>query len=56
LQADIHYHVKFSDNVNASDKAKIIKKVSGALATEGHADTSDNIIGKGLFVGLRLDA
>jgi hypothetical protein len=56
LQADIHYRVKFSDNIDASEKAKIINKVSGALATDGRVDTSDNIIGKDLFVGLKLDS
>jgi hypothetical protein len=56
LQADIHYRVKFSDNINASEKEEILGKVSGALATDGSTDTSDSIIGKSLFVGLKLDA
>jgi hypothetical protein len=33
----------------------ILSKVSGALATDGRTDTSDSIIGKGLFVGMKLD-
>jgi hypothetical protein len=56
LQADIHYRVKFSDNIDASEKDKILGKVSGALATDGSTDRSDSIIGKSLFVGLKLDA
>jgi hypothetical protein len=56
LQADIHYHVKFSDKIDASEKAKVINTVSGALAADGRADMSDNIIGKALFVGLQLDS
>jgi hypothetical protein len=55
MQADINYHVKFSDKINASDKEKILSKVSGALATDGRTDTSDSIIGKSLFVGMKLD-
>jgi hypothetical protein len=55
MQADINYHVKFSDKLDASDKAKILSKVSGALTTDGRTDTSDSIIGKGLFVGMKLD-
>jgi hypothetical protein len=55
MQADINYHVKFSDKVDASDKEKLLSKVSGALATDGRTDTSDSIIGKGLFVGMKLD-
>jgi hypothetical protein len=55
MQADINYHVKFSDKVDASDKEKILSKVSGALATDGRTDTSDSIIGKSLFVGMKLD-
>jgi hypothetical protein len=55
MQADINYHVKFSDKVDASDKAKIFSKVSGALTTDGSTDTSDSIIGRGLFVGMKLD-
>src|SRR5271168_4596733 len=44
MQADINYHVKFSNKVDANDKAKILGKVSGALATEGQTDTSDSIV------------
>jgi hypothetical protein len=55
LQADIHYRVKFSDNVNAKEKETILGKVSGALATDGSTDKSDSIIGKSLFVGMKLD-
>jgi hypothetical protein len=55
MQADINYHVKFSNKVDASDKEKILSKVSGALATDGRTDTSDSIIGKSLFVGMKLD-
>jgi hypothetical protein len=55
MQADINYHVKFSDKIDASDKAKLLSKVSGALTTDGRTDTSDSIIGKGLFVGMKLD-
>ena len=55
MQADVNYRVKFSDNIAAGDKAKVLGKVSGALATDGRTDTSDNIIGKALFVGLKLD-
>jgi hypothetical protein len=55
MQADINYHVKFSDKIDASDKAKILSKVSGALTTDGRTDTSDSIIGRGLFVGMKLD-
>jgi hypothetical protein len=55
MQADINYHVKFSDKIDARDKAKILSKVSGSLATDGRTDTSDSIIGKGLFVGMKLD-
>jgi hypothetical protein len=55
MQADINYRVKFSNKVDASDKEKILSKVSGALATDGRTDTSDSIIGKSLFVGMKLD-
>jgi hypothetical protein len=55
MQADISYHVKFSDKIDASDKETILSKVSGALATDGRTDTSDSIIGKALFVGMKLD-
>jgi hypothetical protein len=55
MQADINYHVNFSDKIDASDKAKILSKVSGALTTDGRTDTSDSIIGKALFVGMKLD-
>jgi len=55
MQADINYHVKFSDKIDANDKAKLLSKVSGALTTDGRTDTSDSIVGKGLFVGMKLD-
>jgi hypothetical protein len=55
MQADIEYHIKFSDKLDASDKAKIFNTVSGALATDGRTDKSDSIIGRGLFVGMKLD-
>jgi hypothetical protein len=55
LQADVNYSVKFSSNVAANDKAKIIDKLSATLSTDGHKDGSDTIKGKGLFVGLKLD-
>jgi hypothetical protein len=55
MQADVNYHVKFSDKIDAGDKARILNKVSGALTSDGHTDTSDSVIGKGLFVGLKLD-
>jgi hypothetical protein len=55
MQADINYHVNFSDKIDASDKAKILSKVSGALTTDGRTDTNDSIIGKALFVGMKLD-
>jgi hypothetical protein len=55
MQADINYHVKFSDKIDGNEKAKLLSKVSGALTTDGHTDTSDSIIGKGLFVGMKLD-
>ena len=46
MQADINYHVKFSNEVDASDKEKILSKVFGALATDGRTDTSDSIISR----------
>jgi hypothetical protein len=56
MQADVRYRIKFSKNVSASEKAKILGEVSGALIEDGHSDSSDTIVGKGLFVGLKLDA
>jgi hypothetical protein len=53
MQADINYHVKFSDKIDASEKAKILREVSGALTTDGPSDTTDSIIG--LFVRMKLD-
>jgi hypothetical protein len=56
MEADITYDVKYSDNVSASDKAKITSGLSGALASGGETASTDQIVGKGLFVGVRLDS
>jgi hypothetical protein len=55
MQADVRYSIKFSDNIAASDKAKILGEVSAGVATDERAASSDTIVGKGLFVGLKLD-
>lgn len=56
MQADVIYRVEFSHDVTASEKAKVLGDVSGALTTSGAASGSDSVVGKGLFVGLKLDA
>jgi hypothetical protein len=62
MQADVSYRIKFSNDIAASEKARILEKtkvlgdVSGGLAAEQRMDSTDAIIGKGLFVGLKLDA
>ncbi len=62
IQADVSYRIKFSNNVAASEKAKILAKtkvigeVSGSSAANERADSTDAIIGKELFVGLKLNA
>jgi len=55
LQADVNYHVTFSNDIAADTKAKILGDISGVLSTGGRADKSDNIVGKGLFVGMKLE-
>jgi hypothetical protein len=56
LQADVNYSVKFSNNVAVKERAKILDKLSLALSTDGRRESSDKIVGSGLFVGLRLDS
>jgi hypothetical protein len=55
MQADVDYRVRFSNKIAAAERAKILDHVSGALATDGRTDTSDSIVAKGLFIGLKLD-
>lgn len=55
LQADVNYHVTFSNHINAEAKTKILGDLSGVLSMGGHAENGDQIVGKGLFVGLRLE-
>jgi hypothetical protein len=56
MQADVVYRVEFSHDVTASEKAKVLGDVSGALTSGGAASGTDSVVGKGLFVGLKLDA
>ena len=55
MQADVAYRVKFSDGVAASEKAKVLGGISGAVAGGGATTGSDSVAGKGLFVGLKLN-
>lgn len=55
MQADVAYRVEFSHGVDASEKAKVLSNVSGALTSAGGASGTDSVVGKGLFVGLKLD-
>ena len=55
MQADVAYRVKFSDNVAADQKAKVLGGISGAVAGGGATTGSDSVFGKGLFVGLKLN-
>jgi hypothetical protein len=55
MQADVAYRVKFSDGVAASEKAKVLGGISGAVAGGGTTTGSDSVAGKGLFVGLKLN-
>jgi hypothetical protein len=56
MQADVIYRVEFSHDVTASEKAKVLGVMSGALTSSGTASGTDSVVGKGLFVGLKLDA
>jgi hypothetical protein len=55
MQADVAYRVEFSDGVAASEKAKVLGGVSGTLTGSGAATGNDSIVGKNLFVGLKLN-
>ena len=55
MQADVAYRVKFSDGVAASEKAKVLGGISGAVAGSGTTSGNDSVAGKGLFVGLKLN-
>jgi hypothetical protein len=56
MQADVVYRAKLADSVAANDKAQILDKMSAALSAAGSASNADAITGKGLFIGLKLDA
>lgn len=56
MQADVAYRVKFSDGVAASEKAKVLGGISGAVAGSGATTGTDSVAGKALFVGLKLNA
>ncbi len=55
MQADVAYRVEFSDGVAASEKAKVLGGVSGTLTGSGAATGNDSVVGKNLFVGLKLN-
>lgn len=54
VQTDVNYHVTFTRNIAAEAKTKILGDISGVLSTGGRAENGDDIVGKGLFVGLKL--
>ena len=55
MQADVAYRIEFSDGVAASEKEKVLGGVSGALTGGGTATGKDSVVGKNLFVGLKLN-
>ena len=55
VQTDVNYHVTFTNNIAAEAKTRILGNISGVLSTGGRAENGDRIVGKGLFVGLKLN-
>lgn len=56
MQADIEYRIKFSSAASADDREKILHDINLKLTAGGREDTKGLVIGKSLFVGLKLDA
>jgi len=55
MQADVAYRVEFSNGVGTSEKARVLGGISGAVSGSGAASGDDSIVGKNLFVGLKLN-
>lgn len=55
VAADVTYKVNFKDEVNASLKAEITKKIAAEIAGSSSSSGTDSIVGNGLFWGIRED-
>jgi hypothetical protein len=56
MQADIEYRIKFSTSASADEQEKILRDINLKATIGGREDAKGLVIGKSLFVGLKLDA
>jgi len=55
MQADVSYHVTLANDIDSSLKETVLQQISGTLSADSKTDARDNIVGKALFIGLKLD-